>query len=81
MRSDLCNCLDLKPAIAKSAMVELTGTRNRGALPKAGGGYPGWNFHKYLIGRDGQVIEGFGSRVKPDDAKLAAKIDAALSAN
>jgi glutathione peroxidase len=51
------------------------------ALAKAGGGYPGWNFHKYLIGRDGQVIEGFGSRVKPDDAKLAAKIDAALSAN
>jgi glutathione peroxidase len=35
-------------------------------LAKQGGGAPGWNFHKYLIGKDGQVIQAFGSRVKPD---------------
>jgi glutathione peroxidase len=49
-------------------------------LAKVGGGYPQWNFHKYLIGRDGKMIGGFGSRVKPDDAELTKKIEAALKA-
>lgn len=49
-------------------------------LAKAGGGYPQWNFHKYLIGRDGKMIAGFGSRVKPNDAELTKKIEAALKA-
>lgn len=37
-----------------------------------------WNFNKFLIGRDGQVIRQFGSRVAPDDRELLAAIDAAL---
>lgn len=41
---------------------------------------PKWNFHKYLVGKDGQVIRSFGHRVKPDDAELRAAIDAALAA-
>ena len=28
---------------------------------------PRWNFHKYLVGRDGELIENWGSRVEPDD--------------
>ena len=48
-------------------------------LAAQGGGEPGWNFHKYLIGRDGKVIQGFGSRVKPDAPELRAAIDAALA--
>ena len=48
-------------------------------LAAAGGGAPGWNFHKYLIGRDGRVIAGFGSRVKPDSAELRSAITAALA--
>lgn len=48
-------------------------------LAQAGGGAPGWNFHKYLIGRDGRVIAGYGSRVKPDSAELRAAITAALA--
>ena len=47
-------------------------------LAKQGGGAPGWNFHKYLIGKDGQVIQAFGSRVKPDAPELRQAIDAAL---
>jgi glutathione peroxidase len=39
---------------------------------------PRWNFHKYLVGRDGEVIRGFGHRVAPEDAELRAAIDAAL---
>lgn len=49
-------------------------------LAAQGGGAPGWNFHKYLIGRDGQVIQAFGSRVKPDAEELRQAIETALAA-
>ncbi len=49
------------------------------ALAKAGGGEPQWNFHKYLIGKDGAVIAGYGSRVKPDAPELRAAIEAAIA--
>ena len=39
-----------------------------------------WNFNKFLIGKDGKLIEHFDSKVKPDDAKLTGAIDKALSA-
>ena len=41
-------------------------------------GEPRWNFHKYLVGKDGQVLAAFPSSVAPDDKKLRAAIDAAL---
>ncbi|WP_306590782.1 glutathione peroxidase [Geothrix sp. 21YS21S-4] len=41
-------------------------------------GEPAWNFHKYLVGKDGQVIQAFGSRVAPDSPELRAAIEAAL---
>ena len=42
---------------------------------------PGWNFHKYLIGRNGQVVANFSSKVKPDDADLVAAIERELKAS
>lgn len=39
-----------------------------------------WNFNKFLVGRDGKLIEHYDSKVKPDDAKLTDAIDAALAA-
>ena len=41
-------------------------------------GEPKWNFHKYLVGRDGQVIRAFASRVPPEDEELRAAIAQAL---
>ncbi|HJW72550.1 MAG TPA: glutathione peroxidase [Geothrix sp.] len=41
-------------------------------------GEPAWNFHKYLVGKDGLVIQSFGSAVTPDSAELKAAIEAAL---
>jgi len=35
---------------------------------------PGWNFHKYLISRNGEVVAQFSSRVKPDDKELRSAI-------
>ena len=41
---------------------------------------PRWNFHKYLIGRDGKVIDQYHSMVGPDSKTLVAAIDKALKA-
>jgi glutathione peroxidase len=44
-----------------------------------GGEPPKWNFHKYLIGADGNLAATFGSKVTPDDPALTSAIDAAVS--
>ena len=49
-------------------------------LAAATGAAPGWNFHKYLVGRDGKVIANWGSRTTPDDAAIVAAIEQALKA-
>lgn len=48
------------------------------ALADATGDYPKWNFHKYLIGRDGQVVASWPSRVEPLAAEVVAKIESLL---
>jgi glutathione peroxidase len=40
---------------------------------------PRWNFHKYLVGRDGHVVGSFPAQVSPDDPKLIAAIDRELA--
>lgn len=42
-------------------------------------GPPRWNFHKYLVGKDGKVRKSFPSAVAPLGPELAAAIDAALA--
>lgn len=42
-------------------------------------GAPKWNFHKYLVGKDGQVRAAFPSKVEPESAELKAEIDKALA--
>ena len=42
------------------------------------GGVPRWNFHKYLIGKRGEIAGTFGSKVAPESAELKAAIEAAL---
>ena len=41
-------------------------------------GEPAWNFHKYLVGKDGQVLQAFPSKVAPDSAELRTAVEAAL---
>ncbi len=48
-------------------------------LTAATGVAPGWNFHKYLVSRDGRVVAQFPSKVKPDDAALVKAIEHELS--
>ena len=49
------------------------------ALAAASGQPPKWNFHKYLIGRDGKVAAVFGSRTAPDAPEVLAAIERALA--
>jgi len=51
------------------------------ALAESSGTYPTWNFHKYLIGRDGKLIAEFSPRTKPDNAELLAAVKSALAAD
>ncbi|KLJ03015.1 glutathione peroxidase [Luteimonas sp. FCS-9] len=50
------------------------------ALATATGQAPQWNFHKYLVGRDGRVLAQWDSRTKPDDPRIVAAIERALRA-
>lgn len=36
-------------------------------LARAAGTYPQWNFHKYLIGRNGQLVASYRSSIDPMD--------------
>lgn len=42
-------------------------------------GAPRWNFHKYLIGPDGQLAGAWPSRVAPGDAAITGEIETALA--
>ncbi|RAI56263.1 glutathione peroxidase [Roseicella frigidaeris] len=66
-------------------MTTVSAVRGAAAVPlyrflaERGGGPPGWNFHKYLVARDGSTVRGFGSRVAPDAPELVQAIEAALA--
>ncbi len=62
----------VKAGPEQSAIFEFLGTRT--------GKLPGWNFSKYLVGRDGQPIAFWGSGTKPDSKELVEAIEKALAA-
>ncbi len=47
-------------------------------LAERSGQAPGWNFHKYLVARDGQQVLSFASAVDPQDPTLVQAIDRLL---
>ena len=49
-------------------------------LAAATGEVPRWNFHKYLLGRDGRAVASFPSKVTPEDPGLVAAVEKALGA-
>jgi len=40
---------------------------------------PRWNFHKYLVGREGHIAASFATAVEPTDARVIAAIEKELS--
>jgi glutathione peroxidase len=70
------------PMFAKSVVVP--GPRRNplyAALAERTGVSPGWNFHKYLISRDGQQVTSFPSAVEPEDPGLMKAIERLLLSN
>ncbi len=49
------------------------------ALAKTTGTAPGWNFHKYLIDRQGKPVASYDSETTPDSASLVAAVEKALA--
>ena len=80
--ADFCrNTYSIKfPMFAKSSV------RGKGANPlfkqlaQLTGDTPGWNFHKYLISRDGRQVLSFGSQIAPESKTLIEAIEAMLKA-
>jgi len=64
-------------------MMAPTGVRGEDANPlfrelAAATEAPGWNFNKYLISAEGEVVAHFGSRVAPDSDPIAQAVEALL---
>jgi len=68
------------PMFEKVQVVGADATPLYQALRTQTGVAPAWNFHKYLIGRDGRVVAQFSSKVKPDDPVLVEAIERELKA-
>ncbi|NBT28904.1 MAG: glutathione peroxidase [Gammaproteobacteria bacterium] len=48
------------------------------ALGEEAGHFPKWNFHKYLIDKNGHVVGSFGPTVAPNNGELIEKIESLL---
>ena len=65
-------------------MAALTRVRGEGAHPlftwlgARAGGPPRWNFHKYLVARDGRAVRSFPTSAEPDSPGVIRALEAAL---
>lgn len=66
------------PMFAKSHVTGEEANPLFAELTKASGTRPKWNFYKYLVGRDGRVLESYGSMTSPDDRDLVRDLEKAL---
>jgi len=67
------------PMFSKSSVKRGSASPFYNALAQEAGTYPGWNFHKYLVGRDGSLIASFPSNVRPESAEITSAIERELS--
>lgn len=49
-------------------------------LARRTGKTPGWNFHKYVIGRDGATVRSYATNVSPDNTSFVSDIEKLLDA-
>jgi glutathione peroxidase len=79
--ADLCfNTYGVKfPMFAKTVVVGPQANPLFAALAQATGKPPAWNFHKYLVDRQGRPVAAFASQVSPTDAALVAAVEKALA--
>ncbi|MFP7721633.1 glutathione peroxidase [Lysobacter sp. A3-1-A15] len=68
------------PMFEKSHVIGPRASGLYAGLARAAGESPKWNFHKYLVGRDGRLVASYGSRTVPDDEEMVAAIERSLAA-
>lgn len=66
------------PMVEKTSVVEGQANPLHEALHKATGDRPKWNFHKFVIARDGKTVKSFGSRVAPESGEFVAQLETLL---
>lgn len=66
------------PMFGKTTVTEDQANPFHKMLGETTGDWPKWNFHKYLITRNGSEVQSFSSMIAPDDPALLAAIDRLL---
>ena len=79
--ADFCrNTYGIKfPMFAKSSVRGADANPLFKQLAALTGEMPGWNFHKYLISRDGRQVLSFGSQIAPESKTLTEAIEKMLN--
>jgi len=67
------------PMFEKTSVSSLKTNPLYAALVARTGQAPQWNFHKYLVDRDGNRVESFASKVEPDDRALLTALEKLLN--
>jgi glutathione peroxidase len=68
------------PMFAKTTVAGSGASPLFARLAEASGSPPRWNFHKYLVDRNGERIAAFPSSVAPEDRRLVGEIERLLAA-
>ena len=68
------------PMFAKSGVAAGNANPLYKTLAAKTGERPQWNFHKYLIDRNGEKVLSFESAVRPEDRRLLAEVERMLAA-
>ncbi len=79
--ADFCfNTYGVKfPMFAKSSVSGAAANPFFAALARSTSQPPKWNFHKYLIDRDGNVVAAFSSNTAPLDKRVTSQIEQLLN--
>ncbi len=68
------------PMFAKSSVKGADASPLFRQLTELSGTAPRWNFHKYLLGRDGKLVDNYSSLTAPDNKGLVRAIEKQLAA-
>ena len=68
------------PMFEKSSVTSIKTNPLYAELLARTGQSPKWNFHKYLVDRDGKQVTSFGTRVEPDNSDLVGAVERMLAA-
>jgi len=66
------------PLYEKTSVAQLARNPLYGELAKATGQAPQWNFHKYVVDRNGKPVASFASAVVPDAREITSLIEKLL---